>query len=127
MLLRLGLRGHHPHPPAPSPASGRGGERIINSLPPLAGEGGKESSTPLLPPVGAGGKRARGERAFGLAEAGERKTRDGKGDLGASGAYAPRGDFHLYFPCAPFEAYLKKSMLSESSLYKFAWYFPRRA
>jgi hypothetical protein len=25
-LLRLGLRGHHPHPPAPSPASGRGGE-----------------------------------------------------------------------------------------------------
>ena len=26
MLRRLGLRGHHPHPPAPSPASGRGGE-----------------------------------------------------------------------------------------------------
>jgi len=25
-FLRLGLRGHHPHPPAPSPASGRGGE-----------------------------------------------------------------------------------------------------
>jgi len=24
--LRLGLRGHHPHPPAPSPASGRGGD-----------------------------------------------------------------------------------------------------
>jgi hypothetical protein len=27
-LRRLGLRGHHPHPPAPSPASGRGGERL---------------------------------------------------------------------------------------------------
>jgi hypothetical protein len=26
LFLRLGLRGHHPHPPAPSPASGRGGE-----------------------------------------------------------------------------------------------------
>jgi hypothetical protein len=25
LFLRLGLRGHHPHPPAPSPASGRGG------------------------------------------------------------------------------------------------------
>jgi hypothetical protein len=25
LFVRLGLRGHHPHPPAPSPASGRGG------------------------------------------------------------------------------------------------------
>jgi len=25
-MVRLGLRGRHPHPPAPSPASGRGGE-----------------------------------------------------------------------------------------------------
>jgi hypothetical protein len=25
-IVRWGLRGHHPHPPAPSPASGRRGE-----------------------------------------------------------------------------------------------------
>ena len=25
-MVSLGLRGHHPHPPTPSPASGRGGE-----------------------------------------------------------------------------------------------------
>jgi hypothetical protein len=40
VLLRLGLRGHHPHPPTPSPASGRGGERIINSVAPASGRGG---------------------------------------------------------------------------------------
>ena len=28
LFVSLGLRGHHPHPPAPSPASGRGGAKI---------------------------------------------------------------------------------------------------
>jgi hypothetical protein len=54
-LVRLGLRGHHPHPPTPSPASGRGGERIINSVAPASGRGGEV--------------RARGA-GLGLAEAG---------------------------------------------------------
>jgi hypothetical protein len=30
-MVRLGLRGHHPHPPAPSPASGRGGEMCLRA------------------------------------------------------------------------------------------------
>ena len=43
VLRRLGLRGHHPHPPAPSPASGRGGERIFNSVASASGRGGEAS------------------------------------------------------------------------------------
>ena len=53
VLRRLGLRAHHPHPPAPSPASGRGGERIINSIAPASGRGGETTN------------RVRGARAAG--------------------------------------------------------------
>ena len=40
-MRRLGLRGHHPHPPTPSPASGRGGETFIKSVAPASGRGGE--------------------------------------------------------------------------------------
>ena len=40
-FLRLGLRGHHPHPPTPSPASGRGGEARALRNARCAGRGGE--------------------------------------------------------------------------------------
>ena len=49
LFLRLGLRGHHPHPPAPSPASGRGGERIINSVALGSGRGGEARAMARAP------------------------------------------------------------------------------
>ena len=42
-LRRLGLRGHHPHPPAPSPASGRGGAARAWRGPLTSGRGGATS------------------------------------------------------------------------------------
>jgi hypothetical protein len=63
LFVRLGLRGRHPHPPAPPPASGRGGAAIerarsvrccgawvcaVTTLTPR----------PPLPPAGEGEQRA---------------------------------------------------------------------
>ena len=69
-MLRVGLRGHHPHPPAPSPASGRGGAAIerAQSVRCCSAWGCADTTLTPRPPLPAAGE---GEKRAGFEDPGE--------------------------------------------------------